>query len=100
RHHRRGIPDAEAVYSGCGVSPDSGWPPGRPERRQERRVAALGWRSGQRQVLAARPDQRRQRQEPANRVAMEDRQLRAAARYQLRADAVDGWRRPLYNGWI
>ena len=64
----------------------------------DRRVAELRRRSRQHPVLAARSDQRGQLQEPRDRLAVQDRQPRPAARVQPRVDAADGERRPLFHG--
>ena len=55
-------------------------------------------RAGQHEILPARPDQQRQRQEPAHRVAVQDRQLRRAARLQHAGDAAHGERRHVRAG--
>ena len=64
-------------------------------RRTARRTAngARTRRAGQHEILAARSDQQGQRQEPAHRVALQDRQPRAASRLQHAGDAADGERR-------
>ena len=71
---------------------------GRAIRHDERRMALVCRRAGQHEVLPARSDQQRQRQEPAHRVAVQDRQLRRAARLQHAGDAADGERRHVRAG--
>src|SRR6266540_566735 len=50
---------------------------------QERRMAALHWRSGGHEIFAARPDQRGQLQQAGGRLALQDRQPGHAARVQI-----------------
>ena len=65
--------------------------------RDEGRMALLRRRFGQHQVLAARPDQREQRQGARDRLAVEGRQLRPDPRLQLGSDAADDRRRALLH---
>ena len=67
-------------------------------RDDERRMAIVCRRAGQHEILAARPDQQGQRQEPAHRVAVQDRQLRRASRLQHAGDAAHGQRRHVRAG--
>ena len=60
-------------------------------------MAALGRRPRQHEILGARSNQPRQRQEPARGMAVEGGQLRAAAAEQPRSHAADGRRRALHD---
>ncbi len=56
--------------------------PGRADGREKRRMAFVCGRAGKHEILAARSNQQRQRQEPADCLAVQDRQPRAAPRFQ------------------
>ncbi len=62
-------------------------------------MAHLRRRPGQHALLAARSDHARQFQEPADRVAVQDRQPGSPPRIQPRVHAFDGEGRPVRDGW-
>ena len=68
------------------------------DRHQEWRMAALGCRPRQHEVLGARSNQPRQRQEPPGGMAVEGRQLRPAAAEQPGSHTAHGRRRALHDG--
>ena len=72
--------------------------PRRPDGREERRMAFVRGRAGKHEILAARSNQQGQRQEPAHRVALQDRQPRPAPRLQHAVDADRGEQRDVRAG--